>query len=69
MNTTQVHVFKASKVASIQELIDTAIHFTGEQYPFIQLSETTEDVVEGNGLISVKARCMQVIDLTKNDKL
>lgn len=61
----QTHVFKVSKVASVQELLDAAIHYTCEQYPFIQLGETAEDVVEGNGLITVKARGLQVIDLTK----
>ena len=69
MNEPQVHVFKASKVASIQELLDMAIHFTGEQHPFIELSETAEDIVDGKGLITVKARGIQVIDSTKKDKL
>lgn len=65
MNEEQTHVFKASKVATIQELLDTASHFTGEQYQFIELSETSEDIVEGKGLITVSARGIQVIDLTK----
>lgn len=69
MNEEQTHVFKASKVATIQELLDTASHFTGEHHQFIELSETSEDIVEGKGLITVKARGLQVICLAKNDKL
>ena len=69
MNETQTHVFKASKVATIQELLDTAIELTKDSHPFIEIHETFDDFTDGKGLITVKTRGMLCIDLTKKDKL
>ncbi len=41
---------------------------TGEESVFIELSETTEDVVAGNNLVTVKARECQVVDAKSSPK-
>lgn len=56
------HVFKASKIATIEQLLNTAKDLTGEESVFIELSETTEDVVDGNNLVTVKVRGWQVVE-------
>ena len=55
------HIFKASKIATIEELLFTAKDLTGQKSVFIELSETTEDIVDGNNLVTGKARGLEVI--------
>lgn len=62
------HIFKASKIATIEQLLITAKDLTGAESVFIELSETTQDVVDGNNLVTVKVRECQVVDAKSSPK-
>ena len=54
------HVFKASKTATIQEVLNIAKSLTGDQYPFIEMKEMIEDM--GKDLLTVVARGIVIIN-------
>lgn len=57
------HVFKASKTATIQEVLNIARSLTGDQYPFIEMREMVGDM--GKDLLTVVARGMVIIHKKK----
>ena len=57
------HTFKASKIITIQELIDLSKELADCNFVHIEISETPEDIVEGNNLITVLVNPPELIDL------
>jgi hypothetical protein len=62
----QTFVFKISKIITIQELLDMAIDLTKDSNPFIEIHETCDDYLDGKDQLTVRARGMILIDLTKD---
>ena len=57
------HYLKASKIITIQELLTLAEDECGSPFFHIELSETTEDKVNNNDLVSVVVNTPEIIDL------
>lgn len=57
------HHLKASKIITIQELLTLAEDECGSKFFHVELSETTEDKVNNNDLVSVVVNTPEIIDL------
>lgn len=57
------HHFKASKIITIQELLDISEDQCGSKFFHVELSETTEDKIQNNDLVSVVVNTPEIIDL------
>ena len=57
------HHFKASKIITIQELLELAEDECGSKFFHVELAETTEDKVNANDLVSVVVNTTEIIDL------
>jgi hypothetical protein len=57
------HHFKASKIITIQELLELSEDISGSKFFHVELSETTEDKVQNNDLVSVVVNTPEIIDL------
>jgi len=57
------HHFKASKIITIQELLEIAEDISGSKYFHIEMSETIEDRIKGKDAISVVVNTPEIIDL------
>ena len=57
------HHFKASKIITIQELLELAEDVSGSPFFHVELAETTEDKVNNNDLVSVVVNTPEIIDL------